>query len=569
MKSWLLAFILLSCLALAGCSASRTSVPVSLRLPGFTPGLSAPRILAHTPSAKKGKLTPGKKDQTALALFSFSEAEPLFADLLPLGVSLEVMLDSGTTTVESLSLFILDEAALQQWRKNGASPNLAEARIENASGTVGIAQGLSGNRIPAGFAVRVTAAAETRITGISFVNETTGWVRGTDHFWAGFSPTGGRRDASAKTQDMPVDLLADSSFELTINAVENIGTPLGQERFLFLAGSSRFSLRKSPSAASHIVPGFLISAKPAIVTLAQDGAEIAGMRVVPNRTAALGDILPIRADPHMIVEWPQSRWRKKERELFAWDRFPSVLIMDTATYEIQDRYFKRLAFFVEKKGFTGTLWTDEQLSGLHAYNAHDYKAESLAAFYSKAAESGFSLNPEELELRDILLSARIIEADGTGYKGGHGAILSFSRSSPSYLRYLLIAHEGFHGLYFISPEFRQKVSEVYAALSPQARDFLVDYFTAVDSLGYDTADNYLMENEFMAYLLQQGPDSVGPYFSGTLAERYARYGGDSRLASYVKQTGARDFAAAAAELNDFIFTRWGLSGGRIGLFSGN
>jgi len=60
---------------------------------------------------------------------------------------------------------------------------------------------------------------------------------------------------------------------------------------------------------------------------------------------------PISADPGLVLEWPVELWRDSRYEIFRWDRFPSFLIFDTASYVVQDRLVKRLAFFVEKTGF--------------------------------------------------------------------------------------------------------------------------------------------------------------------------------------------------------------------------
>ena len=132
---------------------------------------------------------------------------------------------------------------------------------------------------------------------------------------------------------------------------------------------------------------------------------------------------------------------------------------------------------------------------------------------------------------------------------------------------MFVAHEGFHGIYFIDPDFRSKVAAVYRSMDSRATAFLESYFSLYDSLGYDTADAYLMENEFMAYMLQQPLDKVGPYFTGIIHERFLRNGGNPSLASYIAESGASEFVRAAEELNGYVFTRWGIAGGRVGLFS--
>nr|HNY22369.1 hypothetical protein [Treponemataceae bacterium] len=398
----------------------------------------------------------------------------------------------------------------------------------------------------------------------------TGWRRGAGFFRACFSSDGGQvSPESAHRASWRMPALSSATVYLSANP-NGIGTPKEQDRVAFSQGSFTFGFRKAPNPASPCVPSFILSDGTSTIRAVAGAESIDGLSVAWDRAYRTPDaaspLSPILADPGMIIEWPRSAWRRADREVFSWDRFPSVLIFDTADYATQDRYFKRLAFFVEKKGWRGKLWSDAEIAGEHAYYAHDYRAESLAEFFTRAAEEKFPLGKEELELRDILVAEGVIAKNGKGFAAGAGAIVSISRESVSYLRYLFMAHECYHGIYFVDPEFRAKVAEVYGSMDPRALEFLQSYFTIIPSLGYDTSDEYLMENEFMAYLMQQPLDRVGQYFAGNIAERFRKHGGDPELDGWVVSTEAAEFARAASELNAYAFGRWGLAGGRVGLF---
>ncbi len=193
------------------------------------------------------------------------------------------------------------------------------------------------------------------------------------------------------------------------------------------------------------------------------------------------------------------------------------MIFDTADYRVQDRLVKRLAFFVEKAGFEGTLSTDEEIAHLHGWNAHDYRAEDLARFFETARITQFPLNKEELELKQILLDQHIIlqNADDS-IVPGYGAIVSISRESAEYLRYLFIVHECYHGLYFIDKEFEDFCRLRWRNFDPIGKAFVTAYFA---SQRYDTQNEYLMANELMAYCLQHTVNNAGIYFGETLARR--------------------------------------------------
>lgn len=282
---------------------------------------------------------------------------------------------------------------------------------------------------------------------------------------------------------------------------------------------------------------------------------------------------PVTADPGLILGYRTERWRDPRYEIFRWEGFPSILIFDTADYAVQDRLFKRLAFFVEKAGFRGRLASDAEISALHGWNAHDYRAEDLAAFFESARKTQFPLNREERELERILLSSGLLRK-GLNAKGeeaflvGEGALVSISRESAAYLRTLFITHECFHGLFFTDENFRRFSAERYAALEAEPKKFLKAYF---DSHRYDIKDQYLMTNELMAYCLQQPLDLVPKYFGDTLPTRLEK--DEWRRTSLPgKETGsipypslAEAFRKTAAEFDAYTASRWNVRAGRAAL----
>ncbi len=431
-----------------------------------------------------------------------------------------------------------------------------------------------------GFALRVTPSASdtapalesgpppaVTVRSATLTAEARGWQI-SPRRWFGFGPDGGFQRFD--NPEALVSVVSGHSLEVGLPAVGAESTPEKQQTLTVRGGGQYFSFRLGPRSAVSIVPPFLLDrAANSSPLFSADGPVLPESMISRpvNYTGAGSLPIPISADPHLVVQWPQDAWRDSRYEIFAWDRFPSILIFDTADYAVQDLFFKRLAFFVEKQGYRGQLHSDAALAGLHAFNAHDYRASSLAEFFELARLQSFSLNREEQLLRDLLLAEGIIREDAGAYREGRGAVLSISRASLPYLRYLFIAHEGLHGLYFTDAEFRAKVHEVYSAQDSRARSFLESYFTVIDALGYDTADTYLMENEFMAYLLQQPLDRVVPYFVESLVPRYLRFKGDPSLADWVTGSGAAAFVASASRLNDYIFERWGISAGRVGMFS--
>jgi hypothetical protein len=267
------------------------------------------------------------------------------------------------------------------------------------------------------------------------------------------------------------------------------------------------------------------------------------------------------------LTYSRDAWRDSRFELFTWAAFPSVLIFDTADYAVQDRLFKRLAFFVEKQGFRGRLAPDAEIAELHGWNAHDYRAEDLARFFEAARAEKFPLLKEERELETILLNAGIIlRENGTAnYISGEGAVISISRESPPYLRSLFMAHEGFHGLFFIDEDFRDFSRRRWDTLSRPAKRFIRSYF---EYQRYDMNDQYLVVNEFMAHILQQPASMAAAYFGETLAGRISEHEWRHTVlppkdeATNTWPELAAAFSAEAAAFTTYANQRWGLSAGR-------
>jgi hypothetical protein len=276
---------------------------------------------------------------------------------------------------------------------------------------------------------------------------------------------------------------------------------------------------------------------------------------------------PVPADPGLVLSWPAENWRDSRYEVFRWDRFPSLLIFDIADYAGQDRMLKRLAFFVEKKGFRGRLAPDSEIAELHGWNAHDYRAQDLARFFQAAREAQFPLLAEERELERILFDNGIIRRTNGAITAGGGGIISISRESTDYLRALFMAHEAFHGLFFIDEDFRDFSRRRWLQLPSQAKRFITSYFGYQQ---YDTSDEYLLVNEFMSHVLQQPVSQAAHYFGVTLPLRLETSWRKTSLPQKDQDSGsypvlAEAFTREAQAFSAYVADRWSLAAGRVSL----
>ncbi|MDR2071121.1 MAG: hypothetical protein LBP81_06890 [Treponema sp.] len=346
---------------------------------------------------------------------------------------------------------------------------------------------------------------------------------------------------------------------------------------LIRAGETRFAFMPGPASTSLSLPPAVLGTEPypAVVSAGSDGALPGTAFFVESAGISLpGDLVPL--DPGVILVYPREAWREARYEVFRWPAFPRILIFDTADYAVQERLFKRLAFFVEKRDFRGRLVPDGELTGLHGWNAHDYRDEDLAHFFETARQENFPLLDEERELLDILLrNGIVIRAPSGEIQSGEGAVLSISQESPAHLRYRFLVHEGFHGIFFMDEEFREFSRRRWENLDDDARRVFRSY---LDFQRYDPADPYLVVNEFMAYCLQQPVSQAGAYFGENMPRQiFTSSWRRSVLPPPVESPAgdrswpalARIFTREAEAFSAYVFRRWGYAAGRISLVTPN
>ncbi len=435
-----------------------------------------------------------------------------------------------------------------------------------------------GEDSPCGFFIQKNNSLKYSIFSIELVPAAVGFDFADNKQFYAFAPNGGALIKNSKKIDFSGLSLCFPSFnsenaqmpqlKIKSSALAAVNFTIGGEKISVRNGGQKFlsipvASLKSPFSDFQITSNEkeleTVLAVPSDKILLQTSPEFEGCPVQP-----------IKTDPGLIMNWPKRNWRNSDYELFEWDRFEGILFFDTADYEVQNEFFRRLAFFVEKQGYKGKLLTDAQLKGQHGYNAHDYRACDLARFFEHARLQNFPLNKKELLLQKILLVNGVVKTDENGsFIEGQGAVISISQESPSYLRTTFVAHEGWHGIFFVDKDFRDTVASIYYSLQsadPRALDFLFRYFQVTPSLNYDTSDTYLMQNEFMAYMLQRPVSACEKYFTDMAARTHAQTF-IKEEADYILETKAESFVGASQMLEDYVSSRWNLAAGRVWLLS--
>ena len=325
--------------------------------------------------------------------------------------------------------------------------------------------------------------------------------------------------------------------------LHNPGVPGGEVRIILegAGGQRGFLVTRQPGRQLVYLHGGEIGFQPRRVRLdpaVAGSAAPAGGASAPGLLSAAVQPLPpggrdetpvaVPADLGTILRLDRTHWRRDDFELYQWSGVPAatapLLIFDTVDYATQSRLFRRLAFFVEKRGFRGRLLGDEDLAGRRGYNAHDYAAPDLARFFSLAQEQGVALNAAEHLLRDVAVSHGIVQPDPAGgWRAGAGAVLSISQASYAGLRDLLLRHEALHGLYFTHGAYRETVWAAWQQLSAAEQRF---WTLLLASVNYDVEYPDLVVNEFQSYLLQQDAHRLAGFlarWNGRLRSRHPEH----------------------------------------------
>ena len=406
-----------------------------------------------------------------------------------------------------------------------------------------------------------------KVESAEIADARTGWSIKSGTAWYGFGSEGGVTGDLTK----PVEINTKSAMKLTVQLTEDpvlISKYSKQVVRLNVCGTG-VDIQIAPRQKNiTLYPSLLQKdGAPQTASIVNGSSLVLGLVYEPVLPVDVATPLaPIVTEPGLIANWPMSAWRREDFEVFSWEQFPNILFFDTKNYNIQDLMFKRMAFFVEKAGYAGKLVADSVMKNQHGFNAHDYRAESLANFFELARVNNFPLNEYEILLRDILIGHGIINVRNDGsYSAGLGALVSISQESSNYLRWKFIAHEGLHCIYFTNSDFRAAVSDVYSQCDRTSLEFLLKYFSVTPSLNYDINDTYLIENEFMAYLLQQQLSEVADYFTKILATKRTINERCPELFNYVLETEGRAFYDAAVKLDSYLSEKWGFASGRIWL----
>ncbi len=278
------------------------------------------------------------------------------------------------------------------------------------------------------------------------------------------------------------------------------------------------TLRIPPPAAATPPVSVALRIGAGIVALAVGAGVAAGWYLAgpatPPPAATARQSIPALTEAGLLALRPAhaGMWRLREN--------PRVFVLLFPDLEQQGAALNRVAALIEKADLPrDRLLDDAELAAAIAsggdtpatwYYGHDYRAADLRRFFALAARDGVALNQAEVWVRDQLAAAEAV--------AGPGALALVSTAAPGPLldagmRAAVLRHEIGHGHYFTLPGLAAHVRAVWRdRFSPAERAAFRDFLARE---GYDPANEDLLANETMAYLLFTpdprffAPDMVG------------------------------------------------------------
>ena len=187
-------------------------------------------------------------------------------------------------------------------------------------------------------------------------------------------------------------------------------------------------------------------------------------------------------------------------------------------------------------------------------------ARGPRGFFSRRRREIFSPGAEEAELEGLLLRAGVLEEDGGRIGPGQGRDhLDLARvrsgAAPD-LRHARIRPRNL----LPDPDYRSFATSLWSSVDSRERWFWRTYFGWA---GYDVGSDYLMGNEFQAYLLQQPVAAADDYFAKRKsAELLAKHPElKERMDAYMGEFGS-SFAQRAKRLEDWLYAKYSVEAGR-------
>lgn len=200
---------------------------------------------------------------------------------------------------------------------------------------------------------------------------------------------------------------------------------------------------------------------------------------------------------------------------------PKIYVFDMPGLAVQGRTFNRITQFTEQQQqapylkVLSDLELDTYITALRRTQAdfafgHDVLVAELVNFYNYARRDNVNLNPEELALKDFLVTQGFIRDWRGFYQALQPEVVILSvpqiqekkEREPRITmgaRYTILLHEMSHGEYYTNPFYAKYVQQFWYSTLSDAQKGLFRSF--LEGFNYAVWNEELVINEMQAYLM--------------------------------------------------------------------
>ena len=261
---------------------------------------------------------------------------------------------------------------------------------------------------------------------------------------------------------------------------------------------------------------------------------------------------PINSDLKFILNYKKSNYRRNAFELFNLISEPSIYVLKFKNLQYQSLMLKRIAFFTEKKEFRGILLSNKELENKIGWRGHDYRLQDIIIFFNTAQKSNIKLNQEEIILKNLIIFNKLAYIENNILKIKDQSINVGFAAYPedetilSIDQITILMHEILHMYYFIDNDFNKSIYNFWDNnVSQEDKQVWIQF---LDSKDYDTNYQYLVINEFYAYISQIPKEDITNYLINT---------------NYFPTLGLNRYYQWAKKLEKLLWEKKGLIAGEL------
>ncbi|WP_025375534.1 hypothetical protein [Borrelia parkeri] len=261
---------------------------------------------------------------------------------------------------------------------------------------------------------------------------------------------------------------------------------------------------------------------------------------------------PINSDLKFIFNYKKENYRRDSFELFKLIAEPDIYVLKFKNLNDQSLMLKRIAFFIEKKGFRGMLLSNNELKNKVGWKGHNYRLKDIITFFNVAQKSNIKLNKKEIILKNLIIINKLAHIENNTIKikdkSRNIAFATYAEDETmsKTAQMTIFMHEILHMYFFTDNNFNKAIFNFWNKnVSSKDKKAWIKF---LDNKGYDVKSQYLIINEFFTYTTQISKKDIAKYLTNS---------------KYFSKFGLKRYEKWAIKLEELLWKSKGLIAGEL------